>query len=64
MDFSSTQIVRKNLLTILLRKMVLLSNNIIDSKFGDKFIWVLTNKGLNYFDVKEGFMYVTDQKMV
>ena len=39
----------------------LLSNNIIDSKFGDNFIWVLTNKGLNYFDPKEGFMYVVDQ---
>ena len=39
----------------------LLSNNIIDSKFGDKFIWVLTNKGLNYFDPKEGFMYLVDQ---
>ena len=39
----------------------LLSNNIIDSKFGDKFIWVLTNKGLNYFDINEKFMYVVDQ---
>ena len=40
----------------------LLSNIIIDSKFGDKFIWVLTNKGLNYFDVNEKFMYVVDEK--
>ena len=39
----------------------LLSNNIIDSKFGDNFIWALTNKGLNYFDVNQKFMYVVDQ---
>ncbi len=39
----------------------LLSNNIIDSKFGDNFIWVLTNKGLNYFNENEKFMYVVDQ---
>jgi hypothetical protein len=39
----------------------LLSNNIIDSKFGDNFIWVLTNKGLNYFEENEKFMYVVDQ---
>ena len=39
----------------------LLSNNIVESKFGDNFIWVLTNKGLNYFDLNEKFMYVVDQ---
>ena len=39
----------------------LLSNNIIDSKFGDNFIWVLTNKGLSYFNENEKFMYVVDQ---
>ena len=39
----------------------LLSNNIIDSKFGDNFVWVLTNRGLNYFDMTEKFMYVVDQ---
>ena len=39
----------------------LLSNNIIDSKFGDNFIWALTNKGLNYFDLNEKFMYVVDR---
>ena len=39
----------------------LLSNNIIDANYGNKYIWTVSNKGLNYFDPKEDFIYEIDQ---
>ena len=39
----------------------LLSNNIIDSKYGDDFIWILTSKGINFFNNNNKFIYEIDQ---
>ena len=39
----------------------LLSNNILDAAYGNKFIWTISNNGLNYFDPTEDFIYEIDQ---
>ena len=40
----------------------LLSNNIIDAEFGNNNnIWALSNKGLNYFNTNEDYVYEIDQ---
>ena len=41
--------------------MGLMSNNIIDAKFGSEFIWLLTSKGINYFNPEDAFFYEIDK---
>ena len=39
----------------------LLSNNVIDSKYGTNYIWLLTNKGINFFREGDNFIFEIDE---
>ena len=39
----------------------LLSNNVIDSKYGKNYIWSLTNKGINFFREGDNFIFEIDE---
>tara|TARA_A100001011_G_C14314835_1_gene847450 strand:- start:74 stop:3421 length:3348 start_codon:yes stop_codon:yes gene_type:complete len=39
----------------------LLSNNILDAEIGDNYIWTLSNRGVNYFDIDDKFFFEIDK---